>query len=451
MLDEADAVRVANELLPKLDRETARLTWIDKWYRWEHEAVKLPRRSTSEHKALAQLAKTPWLFLVVTTLAQTMFVDGYRSTSDASNSNATPWNTWLANGLAARQIPIHRAGLAYGYAYEVVTPGASPLTGAKQAVMRGVSPRRMFAAYEDPAEDDWPEYALRRDPGDTYRLYDDALVHRLIRSESGKLAHAGFSVHDIGVCPVVRFTPDLDLEGRATGQVEPYIGTAKRINKDVYDRLLVQHHNSWKIRTIAGLAEPEGGAEAAAAKKLQLRQDDILVAEDSDTKFGTLAETPLDGFVKVCEADIEALAAVSQTPSHALTGKMINLSAEALSAARAALSQKVFEITTSFGESHGRALRLAALIEGNRTDAADATARVTWQDMDVRSLAQAVDALGKAAQMLGVPPRALWARMPGVTKTDVEEWTEMVLSDDPVDRFLRDNFADPSQPADAGL
>jgi hypothetical protein len=36
------------------------------------------------------------------------------------------------------------------------------------------------------------------------------------------------------------------------------------------------------------------------------------------------------------------------------------------------------------------------------------TARVSWQDMSVRSLSQAVDAYGKAAQMLGVPEQALW-------------------------------------------
>src|SRR5699024_1085837 len=118
-----------------------------------------------------------------------------------------------------------------------------------------------------------------------------------------------------------------------------------------------------------------------------------LVAEDPDTKFGTLDETPLDGFVRAYESDIEALAATSQTPSHNLTGKMVNLSAEALAAARAPLSQKVFERQVSFGQSHVQALQLAAALEGDVVSAQDVSARVTWQDMEIRSLSQAVDAL----------------------------------------------------------
>jgi len=33
-----------------------------------------------------------------------------------------------------------------------------------------------------------------------------------------------------------------------------------------------------------------------------------------------------------------------------------------------------------------------------------------------------VDALGKMAQMLGIPQQELWERVPGVTQSDVERW-----------------------------
>jgi hypothetical protein len=46
-----------------------------------------------------------------------------------------------------------------------------------------------------------------------------------------------------------------------------------------------------------------------------------------------------------------------------------------------------------------------------------------------------VDALGKAAQMLFVPPSALWGRIPGVEKTDVEDWKELAKEGDPVTKF----------------
>lgn len=447
MLDENQAVKVAKDLLPNLFHERKRLTRLDNWYRWKQENLTLPRTATQELKALNELSKTPWLWLVVTTIAQAMFVDDYRSSKD--NKTSPQWTTWLANGMDVRQIAIHRAALAYGYSFATVMPGTDDL-GRNQSVIRGVSPRNMFAVYEDPAEDEWPEYALRDDPGGKLRLIDDQVVHKLQRVGSdGEIKHMGFEWHGAGRCPVIRYANDLDLEGRATGQVEPFIGVASRINKTTYDRLQTQHFNSWKIRTASGMAEPETDVERERAKLL-LRQGDILIAEDPDTKFGTLDETSLEGFIKAGESDIEALSATSQTPSYALTGKLVNLNAEALVAARHPLTQKVFEIRTSFGGSHNRTMRMSAWFEEDYEIATDVTAQVKWQDLEARSLSQAVDAYGKAAKMLGVPVQALWGRIPGVSKNDVEEWQQMALASDPLTAYLREQFG-PDSAADQGL
>lgn len=451
MLDEAQAVKlVETRLLPELRKEQERLNWLDKWYRWEQKDPELPRKATKELKALARLSKTPWLGLVVTTVAQAMFVDGYRSPD--SQDNKPSWRTWLANSFETRQVAVHRAALAYGLAYVSVFPGLDAF-GQRQAVMRGISPRRMIAVYEDPAEDDWPEYALHEKvPNKSFRLIDDQLVHLIERNSDGTLVHQGVQWHEIGFCPVVRYANELDLEGRATGEVEPFIGVASRLNKTVNDRLTTQHWNSWKVRTVAGMAEPDTEDEKTRAQLL-LRQQDILIAEDPDTKFGTLDETPMDGFIAAAAADIEALAAVSQTPSHNLTGKMVNLSADALASARGPLTQKVFERQAGFGSSHGKALRLCAFVEGDMESAYDLFAHATWQDMEIRSMSQAVDALGKAAKLLGVPVQALWSKIPGVTKSDVEEWEKLVVSNDPVTAYLRDQFGPNSggNSADSGL
>jgi hypothetical protein len=48
-----------------------------------------------------------------------------------------------------------------------------------------------------------------------------------------------------------------------------------------------------------------------------------------------------------------------------------------------------------------------------------------WRDTTPRSLAQVADALGKLAQLLDVPPRALWEKIPGVTETDIRRWEAM--------------------------
>ena len=436
---------VKDNLWSQFTAERERLGVIDKWYRWDAENPRLPRGATAELRYLLELSKTPWLNLVVTTVAQTLYVDGYRSPDQRDNSPL--WRTWQANKFNARQIAIHRSALAYGYAYATSLPGVDR-TGPR-SVLRGVSPRRMFAYYADPAEDDWPMYALQADPQGRdwmVRVVDDEAIYYLSMTAEGEPTYIEHRVHGTGVAPVVRYANQLDLDGRTPGEVEPLIPLAGRINKTDYDRLLTQHFNSWKVRTVSGLAEFADDEEEANRKKLKLRQDDFLVAEDPDTKFGTLDETPLDGFIKAKDSDVETLAALAQVPATALNGKAINISAEALAELRAGLMQKSYERQVSFGESHAQLLRLSAAQEGRPDLAEDVLSEVTWQDMQVRSMSQAADALGKYAQMLGVPPQALWNRIPGVTKSDVDEWKALAAEGDAFAQLatLLDQQADPA-------
>lgn len=428
---------VEDQLWPLFVKERERLDKIDHWYRWDHPDHRVPRESTQEMRELVALSKTPWLGLVVSTVAQAMYVDGYRSPNDdpvAEGAVSGPWRTWQANDFDNRQIQIHRAALAYGSSYVTVLPGS--MGGVPTSVMRGVSPRKMLAIYAEPAEDDWPMFAIQvdsvdlKDSGKEHRIkvYDEESIYYLSKGgPEDKVEFIEANEHGASVCPVVRYANQLDLDGRTPGEVEPFIPLAARINKTSYDRLLTQHFSSWRVITATGLAAPDSDQEENR-RAMILRQSDILVAEDPDSKFGTLDASPLDGFIRAEEADVEKLAAVSQTPATALTGKIVNVAAEALAQARAPLTQKIAERQRSMGKSHDQALRLAAALEGDQVAASDVMAHVTWQDMDIRSLSQAVDALGKAAQMLQVPPQALWGRIPGVTKLDVDEWVKISRS-----------------------
>ncbi len=437
MLNRTDAVELVNDhLLPALRSERQRLDHIDAWYRWRHEDPVIPRQATPELRALLELARTPWLGLVVTKVAQSMYVDGYRSPE--SNDDLPPWRLWQRNDLDGRQIAVHRAMLAYGSAYLTVLPGVDGFD-QPMAVMRGVSPRKMLAFYADPAEDDWPMYALRMEPQGTawmLRLYDDEAVH-FLGIEDGDTRYIEPQPHGVGVCPVVRFANQLDLEGRADGEVEPFIALAKRIDRTAFDRLLTQYSSSWKVRTIAGMAEPDD-EEDANRKKLQLRQDDILVAEDPDTKFGSLPETPLDGFIRAYESDIKTLAAASQTPVHDMVGDLVNLNAEALAAARSSLDAKVAERKKAAGKFWDQSLKLASRVAGDLDAATDALAHVTWADTSVRSLAEAADAYGKMATMLGIPVQGLWPMIPGVSRSDVEEWKTLAEQGGGIEALMRE-------------
>ncbi|MFE0187746.1 phage portal protein [Streptomyces sp. NPDC058989] len=440
-------VKLAELGFSRLRTDRERLDRIDRYMRGEHDGPYIPRSATEEYKLLAKRAISNWLPLLVKTPSQAMAVDGYRRSAgldgDAPEETPTEWRAWQDNRMDARQTPVHRAALTYGQAFAtVLRDPADP----DRPVIRGVSPRLLYASYEDPAADALPLWALQVETvpdaeGVEARawLYDATHVYDFLVGGKGGPQLLASRPHGMGVCPVVRFAPDIDLEGRVTGVVEPMIPIQDRVNQTVFDLLVSQTFGSFKVRTISGMApefrrDPDTGEILYDANgrpqviPIQADASRFLVAPDADTKFSQLDETPLSGFLDAIELATKHLAALSQTPPHYLLGSMVNLSAEALAAAESALSRAVDEYKHSMGESWELVLFLCATVVGAEPDP---RAEVLWKDAESRSLAQTVDALGKAVTMLNVPARAMWSRIPGVTARDVEEWAQIQEADDP--------------------
>lgn len=414
---------------------------IDRWYRGrlkESDMPSLPTHASRELRDLRDRSVGRWMHLVVSSVAQMLYVEGYRP-SEGDDVSST-WDVWQANRWDDHQAKTYRGALAHGLSYVTVLPGVR--NGVPMPVFRGKSARRMVGFYDDLAYDEYPMYALEATPvkgkDSLWRvnLYDDTDIWTYDCTEAGDLTFLTVESHGVGVCPVVRYSSEMDLDGRADGEVEPLIPLASRIDQTVYDRLVVQRFSAWVVRWIAGMERPtplEGETQAQADERLarRLQMSDFLVLGDSDAKAGSFNPTPLEGYIKSAEADIRHFAAVSQTPPHSLLGDMVNLSAEALAAAESGHSRKVAERKHSFGESNEQLFRTSALILGDTVAAADDAAQVQWADLESRSLSQLVDALGKLHQMLGIPAEGLWEKVPGVTKADVEHWRTLVERDNP--------------------
>lgn len=437
-LSDTDAVQMAaDQLIPMWQQEKRKFDRIDRWARWDHDRPHRPRSATREYRELSARSQAPWGALIITSITQTLYVEGYRRPEAPEDAEA--WRIWQANGMDARQVALHAAIFTYGLAYGSVLPGVT-LSGETMPKMRGVSPREMVALYEDPANDEWPEAAMRiRGIGGTQRtprswnvdVVDDQSVHHLTIGSIGDVpTYRSQEMHDAGCTPIVRYTNRFDLEGRCAGEVEPFIPILGRIDQTVFDRLVVQRFASWIVRTIAGMDLSKTAEQASTTSDqtvtiaqvlLQLQAQDILTAPDKDTKFGSLPATPLDGFIKGEERDLTDLSALSQTPAFELLGGMANMSAEALNAAKDSQTAKSDQAKHSIGESHEQLLRLGEHFAGNAEGATDYMAEVRWADTSLRSIAQSVDAFGKMATMLGYPPELLWPKVPGFTKQDVDE------------------------------
>lgn len=442
-----------HEFFPDWRAQVAATKPLDQWARGEQETgLIIPKAydTNDEYKATQEIAPTPWLGLGITSVAQTCYVNGVRRRG--SNDMMEAYETWQQNRWDSRQNAQYRATMAHGISYASALPGVIPLTGEASAVMRGFSALTTVGWYQY-VDDEWPMFIIHAlpsqdengQPGFEVELYDEIAVYRFWCKGEGENLEDWIPLdsedHAAGVTPFVRYTNQTDLDGRHTGEIEPFIRLAKRIDQDAFDRLIVQRFGAWKIRFITGMARPKGMSETKYQQEVfNLKINDFLVLGNEQAKVGAIPETALDGFIKSRDSDLRDLSAVLQVPPYMFLGLSANMQAESLAAARSALMAKSAERRIGWGESHEQLLRLTAKIRGNRQEMTAYDMEVRWADTEVRPLSQAADALGKLAAQVGVPLEMLWSEIPGWTDSDVERAKNLVESqgmDAVLDEFAR--------------
>lgn len=438
-LAENEVAETVRKLLDMRAAEAQRLDVIFDYLRDDpakRDMGGLPSGAPADVIRLARFSRVNLLKYIVSARVQNMYVDGFRTPT--SPDDIAVWECWQRNGMDKRQIGVHRATLSYGTAYETVLPGA-PVP-----VIRGWSPRQLTAAYGD--DDQWPVVALICTGKRTYRLLDDVNSWDIETGDElqiGAPAAHGATWQGEPVCPVVRFRDTDDLDDPGRGIVEPYFPLQDQVNVTTFGLQVAQHYGAFRQRYIIGwLAESESALLTASAAKLLTIEDPA-----SDITVGEFQQTMLDGYISSREATIRHLATVSQTPVHELLGQFVNLSAEALEAARASAQSAIDENRTSCGESHEQALGIAGEMMGVEIDPA---ASVVWRDTRVRSLTEAATALGLLVEKLGVPPRELWHLIPGIPQHEVDRWTVAASQAESMDQLtsmLDRQAAGPELPA----
>lgn len=412
----------------------AELGWLDRIYEYSkglRGRPEVPQDAGQEVKDLARLSVKNVLGLVRDSFAQNLSVVGYRSASAQENDPA--WTMWQRNRMDARQAEVHRPALTYGASYVTVMPGP------KGPVFRPRSPRQILAVYDDPSLDEWPQYALemwvtekdakRHRRG---RLYDDTNVYELDlgwltpeaqaieRSATvpvnmvsvDSVAKHGATYDGDPVCPVVRFVNARDADDLIVGEVAPLIQLQQAINNVNFDRLIVSRFAAFPQRVITGWL----GTSDERLKASSMR---LWTFEDEEVKATSLPAASVTPYNDVLEEMLQHVAMVAQISPAYVTGKMVNLSAEALAAAEANEQRKLTSKRESFGESWEQVLRLAAEMDGDAATASDSGAEVVWRDTEARTFAAIVDGVVKLSQS-GVPIDQLLDVVPGMTQQKIQ-------------------------------
>ncbi|HYH54016.1 MAG TPA: phage portal protein [Solirubrobacterales bacterium] len=395
----------------------------------------IPSSAPNEVHVMSQSSRVNVMPIVVNSLVQSLFVDGFRANESADDLQV--WEVWQANRMDKRQSGIHRAGFGFGASYGVVVPGDP------DPVIRGVSPRSLTVLYgEDP---EWPIWGLEKLGNGLWKLYDDeAFYYAEIKAKSPlysgddslEITVIDTKEHGLEVTPIVRYLDEEDLDDEdeveaengaadlpVRGQVSPLMPLQDQIDLTTFDLQIAQHYGAFRQRYILGwVADGEADKLKASAARVWTFDED-----PSEISVGEFEQTDVKGFLESRESSLRHAATLSQTPVHELTGSLINLSAEALAAAEAGKDRKVNERQTGMGESHEQMLWLVGRASSPQIDV-PLNGQVVWRDTSARAFAATVDGLGKLAQMLNVPPEELWERIPGVTKDDVDRWKKTAQS-----------------------
>lgn len=450
-LDEDAARARAEQMLPAANGEWYRLGLLEDYYHGRQARPYAPQGARWEYRELIARSITNWLPLVVHTISQRLIVDGFHSTLGAATDQRA-WQVWQNSQLDGRQRQQHLETLKLGYSFAFVWPAAD---GGLPHVAPA-SPLRVFAEYDD-ADDEWPTEVIRL-RGKELVLYDADAAYVFEVKESGVQAAPGAALrmeeHALGIPPVVRFRTNPDLTGGMIGEIEPLIPITDRINDTVFSLLMAQQYAAFRQRWVTGMEIPRDPVTGEEVEPFSAAVQRLWIGEDPEIKFGEFGQTDLSGYLASYDSGIRSLSAIAQVPPHYLLGEMANLSAEALTAAESALAHKVDDRQTALGESWEQTLRLCGLAMGDEALWSDAGCTVRWRNTEARSMAATADALGKLAQMLGVPPRALWELVPGVTPEMVARWTEMAEEvTDPLTSLAAEleRQAGPDQPATTGI
>lgn len=462
IISQDDAPKIANDILRMRSMEQSRLRRISDYMRGKHDPPYTPRGVNSEYRWIVNHSRRNFLPLVVSVISQNLHVDGYRpsgmttvETVSVDPSITEPaWEAFETNRMISRQHGVHRSVIKHGAAYVIVLPGElstdEEIQGTSVPVIRPVSPRRLTALYADEIDDEWPQIALEvkilnsaDDPSKKQllvSLYDENSRYTLM-SKPGIIIPDSFndltiadvdepnlsgqdpvSTHGLGVCPVVRFLYEIDLDGEAdcSGEVEPIIPLQDQINFTTFNEMMTEQFQAFKQRWVTGMAP----VDEQNREKTPFRPgvDRIFSAEDPETKFGEFSAAALEPYSGSREDGIRHMSTISQVPPYHLLGQIANLSAEALAAARDGLDRKIEELQSNLTDPWRNVFRLTALAASDKEGWNDINAKVVWRDTSAKAFAATMDGLGKAATMLGIPVEELWNRIPGATADDVNTW-----------------------------
>lgn len=408
----------------KLTAQRQRIARPSRYYDGDFDSLAIiDTRDRQSFARLIRQAKANWSELVVNAVAERLAVVGFRFADQTVTDLA--WQIWQANSMDADSELSQTDALVGGVALVLVQPDdTSPVGvtitaehGSEAVVLYAPGSRRVrVAGYKEFVDDDLGI-------GCAVLILPDVIATWTWSGDVDPNATPdSLERNPLGVVGLVELVAQPRTVKPPRSELASVMPIQDRINATIFNRLVATDYAAFRQIYATGFKMNRDPATGKPVKPLDVGADRLLVNENPDGRFGVFAESTLAGYINAVEADVQHLAAITQTPPHYLLGAIVNASGDALKAAETGLVAKCKRRAAHLGEGWEEVVRLALTAVGN-DGASDLSAEVIWRDFESRSEGETVDALVKMST-LGIPRPVLWQRW-GASPQDVARWEEM--------------------------
>jgi hypothetical protein len=419
----------------------------DQWYSGPQPVPYGYDKASDLLKQFHDEANANFSALLVDSCVERLHVEGFKVDGQI---NDDAWEIWQSNGfdLGSEQVFLDR--LALGEAAILVDPernadGLPTITPEhpSQTIVeyRPGRMRERAAGLKVWIDDLLDEPALMAtvylpDAVVTYAAPAGSNFHRngtirtgepvMVPAPAWELQPSKSGRHDLGEVPLVAFPNRPRMMSSGLTEFDRTLPIQKRINRTILDRLTNQHFGAFKQKWATGIEVPLDPVTGNPVEPFNSAIDRAFIAEDPAARFGQFQPEDISSLLAAVSDDVKQMAALVPTPPHYLLGDLVNLSAEALKAAEAALVSRVRMHMRHIGEPLEAVMRLA-LKAGGKASPSYAAMETRWRNPEFRTEGELVDALTKM-KTLGVPNEALWERW-GATPDEIKDWKAQQASE----------------------
>lgn len=431
-LSKAQLSTILNEdgLEPTANKEWRRLKILSKQINGDLVNVWAPKDADQEYQDLMSNARSPLLHFAAQVTAQGMHVTGY--------TNDVVWEqAWKRNNWHSKQSFTNYETVALGYSYIGIFP-----SDKKGVVMVPLSALKTYAHYSDPF-DTYPEYVIHRLSDTQLQVIDKTHVYQVTtKSKPGPTINTDYTAganavvtekvsiekvdsysHGLDYVPVARVSNTITPTSLDVPQssVELALPNYRRCVMATFTVLMLLRYGAFPQKWATGGQFVDSDGNPTVRPSV----DSIIHSPDDLTRFGNFTAADVTQAKETQRYFIEELASLVHVPAQYIAGSVVNTSAEGIQAAEHGYDRNLSHRKEAIADGYLLALRIAEEMLFNEAKSAgvlpedaefivDYNARLTWEDVGSRSLAQVADAIAKLAGV-GAPVSQLFRFIPGWT------------------------------------